>query len=181
MGLLFIVCLFFLTEGYGVKKSVALIISTVVLLCIPLLLVWSVHGDSYDSIVESLNETLNSRLVHYKLAFDLFMGHPLIGIGPGNYLNRTGLIHSHSMVMQVLAEGGLLGIGGILYLFWRLGRYLTGKVKMCRSRYRYIIMAGTAAFLCFTLDNMFDFTLAHGIGIQLGIVLALIDSEMQWS
>jgi len=72
-----------------------------------------------------------TRIEGYRVSIDIFKDHPIIGAGPGNYeplmhrLNERGknyeiaAAHSqpHSAFALAMAEGGIIGLGGLLGLF----------------------------------------------------------------
>ena len=73
--------------------------------------------------------SLENRAYTWGVGLDLFIEHPIIGIGMGNwalvrFINDPG--HSagspHSSYLLALVEGGILGTGGFLALIWRAWR-----------------------------------------------------------
>lgn len=177
MGMVLLIFVFALTKDKD-KTNHKVILSCIILLYLILFIyLWFFARDLF---MRGWN-TSYARISYYKWAFKLFKEHPIIGLGLGNFLYYTGIKHPHSMVMQILAEAGLLGIAGILFLLWNLIKHLLVTLGSCASRYRYIIWAGLACLICFFIDNIFDFTLFHGMGIQVGVILALIDSGKKWN
>ncbi len=126
-------------------------------------------------------ENFSCRIELYQLGFGLFRQHPVIGIGLGNFLKHLIKTHSypmsvhpHSMIVEILVETGLLGILATLVLLWNLARYLIEALKSCEGPHRYLVMGAIASLIFFFSHNIFDFTLGHGIGIQVGVILAII-------
>jgi O-antigen ligase len=51
-----------------------------------------------------------SRITYWELGLDLFEQNPLLGVGPGNFMNLNPFHQvEHSVYIQVLAESGLVG------------------------------------------------------------------------
>jgi len=106
---------------------------------------------------EALNRNVQSRLILWRGAWDIFKAHPILGGGPGTYqllfpqhrdvnylLNEVGNItpDAHSLYLSTLSETGLLGfitfmgfIGWIVVLAWRRMR----KAQDWRTR---VLLAG---------------------------------------
>jgi putative inorganic carbon (hco3(-)) transporter len=78
-----------------------------------------------------------SRLALWQAAFSLFVGHPVLGIGYGNYKYlytsfmtisaQLDTLDAHNLYLQLLSETGLIGFlvfGAIVALFFRLSSTL---------------------------------------------------------
>lgn len=62
-----------------------------------------------------MDGSARKRIVMWKFAWELFRGHPLLGIGPFQYLSssmhtRAQAITAHNYYVTILAEQGLLGL-----------------------------------------------------------------------
>lgn len=137
----------------------------------------------YNSIFALRPETdsLGGRVSQYKCAIFWFTKHPIIGVGLGNFLTYTGHIHAHNMFLQILTETGLIGMVGFSFMLWGVIKYLCKILK--ESKNRYITKTVIISLICFFLINMLDFTLGHGIGIMVGLMLAIVDllhSHPEW-
>lgn len=95
------------------------------------------------SAVSAGDYSIQGRLRFWKAGLAIFVDHPLVGTGPGTF----GIVHPayqrdvryyardpHSLYVQVLAEMGLLGAGGLAFLlivvavtWWRTLRSLEGR------------------------------------------------------
>jgi O-antigen ligase len=123
----------------------------------------------------------NLRLLVYQKALTLFKDHPFIGIGMGNFRTAMGFknklfIHPHSIYIEVLIECGILGLAGLFFLFINLTRHFLSMIKHIHSNNKYMLWGGFWAVIFFFVNNIFDFTLGHGNGILLGVIIALCDT-----
>lgn len=121
------------------------------------------------------------RLPVYQKALTLFKDHPFIGIGMGNFRTAMGFqdeifIHPHSIYIEVLIECGILGLAGLFFLFIKLTRHFLSMIKHIQSNNKYVLWGGFWAVIFFFVNNIFDFTLGHGNGILLGVIIALCDA-----
>lgn len=180
VGLLFLILLFMFIKDKD-KGNIKRILFYIILLYLAgfIYVCFFDKNLSFFMFKKGVSAFWPGRRMYYKVALELFKQHPIIGIGMGNYLSHARVIHPHSMLMQILSEAGILGMAGFLFLLWKLIEYLKTSIRLCKDRYQYIIWAATASLLCFFVNNIPDFTLGHGIGIQLGIILAIIDSSKQ--
>lgn len=115
------------------------------------------------SSVGNLKEQSQSeRLLMWQSAANMFLDHPLLGVGLGNYAEQyqtkyispmakeTNVTHAHSMYFQFLAETGAVGFCGyaILYgyiVFWAWRRR--------RNPYGRMLLFSTAALLIFSTTD----------------------------
>jgi O-antigen ligase len=77
------------------------------------------------------HSTLNHRLYYWQVGIQTWRDHPLIGVGVGGYnqayldagqhLTRTAR-HAHNLLINILAESGLIGFGVFLFFVWKLAR-----------------------------------------------------------
>lgn len=109
---------------------------------------------------------LSSRSLFWQAAWDAFIAHPIVGLGPDTYATAfmqrcsippyTLYVRAHSQLMHVLAENGLVGIltGGVLLVAagwagWR--RWQSGAVAERR------LLAGVVGALAATaVHSLFD-------------------------
>ena len=80
--------------------------------------------DSYGflRISEKMTED-SARSVLYAKAWESFLESPIIGHGFGSIWWTVGW-PCHNMVLDLLAEGGLIGAGTVLYIFFFTGKFL---------------------------------------------------------
>lgn len=101
------------------------------------------------------------RIENYKMAWKMFLAHPVFGVGPGAYTmearkfitasyvaaNHSSLVapqHAHNQVLQVLAITGLLGLVAyctILYSCWQVAKVSKDKVILLAAAAAYAVVA----------------------------------------
>ncbi|MBB3083603.1 O-antigen ligase family protein [Geodermatophilus sabuli] len=98
--------------------------------------------------LEVTDPSLEGRIAAQTSAFQMVVDHPVLGVGPGNfllttpdYLRRLGLdslpLAPHNLYLEAAAEGGLLGL-----LAWLL---LVGAAALVALRARHFARAGGSA------------------------------------
>lgn len=129
----------------------------------------------------------NSRKVFWQIAISTFKDHPLFGQGPFTYGSAflAGKaappdmiwVHAHSILMNLLAEMGILGFGALLFLgiaFLKL--FVTG-FKNLTAQNQPITFAAAAFLATFSIHSLFDSlhmepALIWSLAILLGASLA---------
>lgn len=99
------------------------------------------------------------------IAMQLFLQAPLFGHGAGvsstfNILQQEGYYnaHMHNMFLQILAEGGIVGLGLLLFIIWKLFR--TGFELVIHAPKTRMHGAAIIAFCAgFCVCGMFDYPL----------------------
>jgi len=95
------------------------------------------------------------RLDYWRDNLTLIRGHPLFGVGPGNF-NLAGSRYSHNSFLQIWAETGIIGLGCFL---WLAGGVLTAGIRKLRGgdfpAEIGLLLISVAAFLA---HNLVDFT-----------------------
>lgn len=85
-------------------------------------LVWYAHGGHAVVQAVQYNGGLGSRNQLWPAAITLWLQHPLLGVGPGNFELLVGALlpgvrtHANGQFLQALAEGGVLGFALLLAL-----------------------------------------------------------------
>lgn len=86
----------------------------------------------------SLTDTVATRWILYRAAWDIFRANPWSGVGAnsyGSYLCKSPHLHPHSTILHVLAElgvpGGLVYFSMIGMAFWVLVRRLLFSTMVC--------------------------------------------------
>ena len=130
----------------------------------------------------------NSRTVFWQIAISTFKENPLFGQGPFTYGSAflAGKaappdmiwVHAHSILMNLLAEMGILGFGALLFLgFAFLKSFLPGLKNLTAQNQQITFV--TAAFLAaFLIHSLFDSlhmepALIWSLAILLGASLAI--------
>jgi O-antigen ligase len=134
------------------------------------------------------NFALVHRLAHWQAAWAMFQANPLLGVGPGNFdtayafyhLQRwpVSLGHAHNYYLNTLAELGIIGfaalIAFVVTIFGRIGQ----AVKWSRSGptvFRAASLGALGAAVTLSAHNAFDNMLIHGIGVQFGLILGMVE------
>jgi O-antigen ligase len=120
------------------------------------------------------------RIYYYATALQLFVTHPLLGVGAGNYqfFDRSyegvaaGGI-AHNQFLTVAAETGLIGLVMLLWLMFlllRIRRQLRSSAETAGNSHHWVKAAGSAFLLvwiaeCFFQEAFFA-TAAAGGGMQ---------------
>lgn len=120
----------------------------------------------------------------WRLAGDLLVAHPLLGIGPGGFTSEaevagrgevSGAVHAHNLPLTVGAEGGLVGLVLLGGLAGALG---TATWRRVRAEPRLptadgALLAGpAAALLVFVGQGVVDFTFRNAALLLLAWFLA---------
>lgn len=151
----------------------------------------------------SENHALVERMAHWQAGWEMFLDHPFLGVGPGNYPAvydqyflpgwRDPLGHAHNYYLNMAAEAGLLGLFALLLVltvaFRALLRGLAAderrptatdarrsSVVVPSSSFARALRVGLlGSLIVFCTHNLFDNLLVHGVGIQVGVLLGLIE------
>jgi putative inorganic carbon (HCO3(-)) transporter len=133
------------------------------------------------------------RMAHWQVAVEMFLDHPIFGVGPGQYpahyaeyaiqpywLDSLG--HAHNMYLNVAAELGIVGfatylvmVGGWLLLIGRTVRRLRRDPSSNGEALAVAVGVG-ATVISLAVHNVFDNLYVNGMNVQLGILLGLVAS-----
>jgi O-antigen ligase len=137
--------------------------------------------------VSSENWAVVERMAHWQAGWYMFLDHPWLGVGAGNYAAaypqyfvstwREALGHAHNYYLNILAELGVLG-GGLLLLLLGLALRQFGwalvRSELMRTTFWRAVMAGVlAGLIVFCIHNMFDSLFVHSVNIQVGVLVGL--------
>lgn len=131
------------------------------------------------------NWAIVERMAHWQAAWNMYLAHPLLGVGPGHYplaypdfrvndLWKAPLGHAHNIYLNVMAEEGFFGI--IAYAAFWLGWVvvLFGAYRRSGAPADRALASGvTAGLLAVTIHNLFDNLMVHGLGTQMGLLIGL--------
>lgn len=78
------------------------------------------------------------------IAWYFFREHPLVGVGAGRFVEHLGSIRAfvvefgdpldaHGMIQKIAAETGIIGLGGMGYLLWKIGARI--RTVLVRTRH----------------------------------------------
>ncbi|HEX9014885.1 MAG TPA: O-antigen ligase family protein [Chloroflexota bacterium] len=154
--------------------------------------------DVRNEIVTPDNWAVLERVAHWQAALDMIAAHPIFGVGAGNYpavyqqymvsgwLEPLG--HAHNYYLNVAAETGLPGLA--IYLVFLTAAFLTviralvgnpdrragegtGVARDEEVKARAILLGTLGMLVAISVHNLFDNLFVHGMGLQLGMILAL--------
>jgi putative inorganic carbon (HCO3(-)) transporter len=135
------------------------------------------------------NFSLVERMAHWQAGWAMGLDNPITGVGPGNFeasYDRyflpgwpVALGHAHNIYINTFAEEGAIGLAAFLLflivLFVRVGRTLR-RIPRENAARRALLLACLGAITAFSVHNMFDNMFVHGIGIQVGLILGLVEA-----
>lgn len=127
---------------------------------------------------EALAGAAGARWGIWRAALRLFAERPLIGQGPGTFAEfaASSLMqpdHAHNVILQFLAETGLIGTVPTIWFFSRLGSRMIHHVEASTDgESGGLVMGIGAALAAVTVQNLFDYPLAAGTAAMLGWVWA---------
>jgi O-antigen ligase len=137
--------------------------------------------------VTSENWAVVERMAHWQAGWYMFVDHPWLGVGAGNYAAaypqyfvgtwREALGHAHNYYLNILAELGVVG-GSLLLLllalaFRQLGGTLVRSEPMRDTFWRAVLAGVFAGLIVFCIHNMFDSLFVHSVNIQVGVLIGL--------
>ena len=130
------------------------------------------------------------RMAHWQAGWEMFLDHPWLGVGPGNYpavYDRyyisgwaEALGHAHNYYLNMAAEAGLAGLIVLLLFLCFAFRAILRLVSQADrpvglTRFNRALAVGLlGSFVVFCTHNLFDNLLVHGVSIQIGVLLGLV-------
>jgi len=127
-----IICVFLIYGILNVKKNIKVVIGSILAVCL-LTGVTVMHvpilKERIYSISDMKNQANSERILLWKSSWNMFIDHPLVGVGAGNFSNvyrpkyispeakEPELGHAHNNFFQMLAETGIIGLGSFIYMF----------------------------------------------------------------
>ncbi len=145
-------------------------------------------GSVRDSAVTPENWAVMERLSQWYAGWEMFRANPLLGVGIGNYnaaydtyrLEQwpVALGHAHNHYLTVAAEAGFVGFLGYLGFLITAFRSGIGAYRVHRltgERQAQALALGILGSLAaFATHNLFDVVFVHGMGVTVGLLLALL-------
>ena len=134
--------------------------------------------------VDDSNYAIVERMAHWQAAVEMFVAHPLLGVGIGNYAAvypgyalphwDDPLGHAHNYYLNVAAEAGLIGLAAYLLLwaaaFWQGWR----AVRVTGGWQRGVAAGLLGMIVALSIHNGFDNLFVHGMHVQVGIGLGVV-------
>ncbi|MCM8791918.1 MAG: O-antigen ligase family protein [Candidatus Omnitrophica bacterium] len=135
------------------KKSLREIIKITLMISIIIIYIFYIRQKTYAEM--SLFLSFKRRCDYWKQTFNLIKMHPFIGWGLANF-KLTSTLYSHNLLLQLLAEVGLLGTISFIWLIILSFKYtfLNIKYSLDKILYLQIFIANTV----FLIHNLLDFT-----------------------
>lgn len=137
--------------------------------------------------VTSDNWAVVERMAHWQAGWYMFLDHPWLGVGAGNYAQAypdyyvsswlEPLGHAHNYYLNMLAELGVVG-GGLLLLllgvaFSQLGGVLARTQSQSDTFWRAVLAGVVGGLVVFSVHNLFDSLFVHSVNVQIGVLLGL--------
>jgi putative inorganic carbon (hco3(-)) transporter len=137
--------------------------------------------------VTSDNWAIVERMAHWQAGWYMFLDHPWLGVGAGNYAQaypdysvgmwQEPLGHAHNYYLNMLAELGVLG-GAVLVLllgiaFRHLSSALVRSERQGGGFWRAVLAGVFGGLVVFCVHNLFDSLFVHSVNIQIGVLLGL--------
>jgi O-antigen ligase len=128
------------------------------------------------SNVKALN-FLGDRAGQYITSWEVFLKHPITGIGLNNFQTETRSFYRiHSEYMVQLAEGGLIGsVIFLLFYFWIGGKIVKYWIKYNRNRSVIWILAGAFASVLFINFTAWTYSFPHYF-IVFGTIIGFLET-----
>jgi O-antigen ligase len=137
--------------------------------------------------VTSENWAVVERMAHWQAGWYMFLDHPWLGVGAGNYAQAYSdysvgmwlepLGHAHNYYLNMLAELGVVGgsllIALVAIAFRHLGGALVRSEGSADHFWRSVLAGAFGGLIVFCVHNLFDSLFVHSVNVQLGVVLGL--------
>jgi putative inorganic carbon (HCO3(-)) transporter len=136
--------------------------------------------------VTNENFAVVERMAHWQAGWYMFLDHPFLGVGAGNYPAaydryslpgwREHLGHAHNYYLNMAAEAGLPGAAALVALMVSTYVVILGGLRRQPSGSfgRALLVGLFGSFVVLTMHNLFDNLLVHGMQVQVGALLGLI-------
>ena len=168
------------TESRGAYVAIALTVLTLLLSSkkifrkmIPFILILAVGLPAIlfirfkNSPPGDLQISNGSRLAIWKKCAEIFLKHPIFGLGAGTenihqiMLKEMNMdrAHAHNLILQIAVAGGLIGLAIAVYIAYVLIKNLVFIFKGGEGKFRSYAIVYTSAFVGFTAMSMFEHTL----------------------
>ncbi|MBI3970139.1 MAG: O-antigen ligase family protein [Chloroflexi bacterium] len=142
--------------------------------------------------VTAENWAVLERLSQWYAGWQMFAGNPILGVGIGNYTEAydayrldqwpVALGHAHNHYLTIAAEAGILGFAAYS-TFWAAVFFAGSRAyRRAPDRFSRVVALGTIGSLAaFNIHNLFDVLFVHGMGVTVGLLLALLHTVHQGS
>jgi O-antigen ligase len=174
------------------------LLATIILLFFSLLLLGLVPQGISNPLVQGLGiggvDVVNptpddwsvaERLAHMEAGINMWLGHPIFGVGIGNYPAQypnyqvapvwgPPLGHAHNYYINIAAEAGIFGFVAFIALLVSAMRICLRAVRIAPDNLGRAVGLGVlGVIVAFAVHEFFDDLFVHGMEAQLGLVMAL--------
>lgn len=141
--------------------------------------------DASRVVPNAQNWAIVERMAHWQAAWNMYLSHPLLGVGPGHYalaypdfrvndLWIYPLGHAHNVYLNVMGELGFLGIATYLIQLIGWGLVILAGHRRATTPLDRALAAGIfASFVAVAIHNIFDDLYVHGLNAQFGLLVGL--------
>jgi O-antigen ligase len=133
------------------------------------------------------NWAVVERMAHWQAGWYMFLDHPWLGVGAGNYADAyasyfvgpwpEALGHAHNYYINMLAELGIVGgallLAILVLVFSELGNPLLYSAQHSRTFWRALLAGCVGGLVVFCAHNMFDSLFVHSVNVQIGVLIGL--------
>lgn len=141
--------------------------------------------DAGKQMVNDENFAVVERMAHWQAAWRMWLAHPLLGIGPGNFneaypdffVGRWSISqgHAHNYYLHILAETGPVGLGLYLLLYISLFAQALRLRRIGKNTvWGALALGGCGIMLAVAGHNIFENLHVLNLGIQLSGVWGLL-------
>jgi putative inorganic carbon (HCO3(-)) transporter len=176
--------------AWFLTKSVAARLKLFCLCLIACVLIVPVLFNHFDRLHDIDDETQTSRLALWQAAAQMFIEHPVLGVGYGNYkvvysslVSYQGNLDAHNLYLQLLAETGVIGFVSFCAF---VGAFLFSALRSMREGddlKRIVAFGVVGAIAAIVIHGTVDFLLNAGpqfgmlFWLLLGIGSRVVNSE----
>lgn len=131
------------------------------------------------------NFAVVERMAHWQAGFNMFMAHPILGVGPDNFnkaypsffVGRWSISqgHAHNYYIHIAAESGVIGlityvilIGSVIRLGWQAVQITRG------TAWNMVAIGGCGIIAAIQVHSMFDNLHVLNFGIHLSAVWGIL-------
>jgi putative inorganic carbon (HCO3(-)) transporter len=131
------------------------------------------------------NWAIIERMAHWQAAWNMYVAHPFLGVGPGHYAEAypdyrvnnfwlDPLGHAHNLYLNLMAELGFFGILAYVVQWVAWAAVILSAYRRSRTDGDRWLAAGVlASLVAVAVHNVFDNLTVHGLNAQTGILIGL--------
>ena len=145
--------------------------------------------DTRGVVPTSANYAVVERMAHWQAGWEMFLAHPLLGVGPGHYALAypqyailpywtLALGHAHNIYINVAAETGLIGLVAYLAMVGSWFALVLSRARGLAAREptglsRAVVVGVLGCLAAVAVHNTFDDLYVHMMNVQIGLLLGL--------